>query len=91
MITSGPTRRDLRSHLTSSLLNSDPSQLPGGSLGISGLEAANKRQDSVRITELQKYEVKISIVIRVKVLWAKGVNPSRNPEIEIGLLSRGAN
>ena len=91
MITSGPTRRDLCSHLTSSLLTSDPSQLPGGSLGISGSEAANKRQDSVRITELQKYEVKISIVIRVKILWAKGVNPNRYPEIETGLLSRDAN
>ena len=75
----------------SSLLTSDPSQLPGGSLGISGSEAANKRQDSVRRTELQKYEVKIGIVIRVKILWAKGVNPNRNPEIETGLLSRDAN
>ena len=90
MITSGLTRRDLCSHLISSLLTLDPSQLPGGSLGISGSEAANKRQDSVRITELQKYEVKIGIVMRVKILWAKEVNPSRNPEIEIRLWSRDA-
>ena len=90
MVTAGLTRRDLRSHRMSSLLTSDPSQLPGGSLGISGSEAANKKQYSVRITELQKYEVKISIVIRIKILWAKGVNPSRNPEIETGMLSGDA-
>ena len=72
----------------SSLLTSDPSQLPGGSLGISGSEAANKKQDSVRIIELQKYEVKISIVIRIKFLETKGVNPNCYPEIEAGLLSK---
>ena len=51
MITAGGTRRDLRSQRMSSLLTSEPSQLPGGILGISESEAASKKHDSVRYSK----------------------------------------
>ena len=40
---------------------------------------------------MQKYEVMIRVIIRVKILLAKGVNPNLDPEIETGSLSGDSN